>query len=145
MNTLFHFQLSGIQGDGIGDVKFNSDGDRIGRYSIFQYQKTPDEGYKYVWVGEFGEYPDLQFAIINETIVNQRIVKRQELALDTGKMRWHNITGKNTPESVCSYGCPMGYVKNFVVSIEKGKKRKGRNNSIIKDIWGFDVSEHVQS
>jgi len=32
------------------------DGDRIGRYSIFQYQKV-EEGFKYVWVGEFGEYP----------------------------------------------------------------------------------------
>ena len=28
----------GIQGDDIGDVKFNSDGDGLGRYSVYQYQ-----------------------------------------------------------------------------------------------------------
>ena len=43
---------------------FPADGDRIGRYSIFQYQRVENSGYKYVWVGEFGEYVDLAF---NET------------------------------------------------------------------------------
>ena len=28
--------VSGIQGDDIGDVKFNSDGDGLGRYSVYQ-------------------------------------------------------------------------------------------------------------
>ena len=28
----------GIQGDEIGDVKFNNDGDGVGRYSVYQYQ-----------------------------------------------------------------------------------------------------------
>ena len=40
--------ISGIQGESIGDVKFNSDGDRIGRYSVFQYQRVPKEGFKSV-------------------------------------------------------------------------------------------------
>ena len=45
-------------------IFFPPDGDRIGRYSIFQYQRVENSGYKYVWVGEFGEYVDLVF---NET------------------------------------------------------------------------------
>merc|ERR1719188_1073919 len=38
-----------IQGDAIGDVKFNKDGDCVGRYSIYQYQKT-ETAFKYVLV-----------------------------------------------------------------------------------------------
>jgi hypothetical protein len=30
--------FAGIQGDEIGDVKFNGDGDGVGRYSVYQYQ-----------------------------------------------------------------------------------------------------------
>ena len=30
--------MSGIQGQDIGDVKFNQDGDAMGRYSVYQYQ-----------------------------------------------------------------------------------------------------------
>ena len=33
------FLLTGIQGSDIGDVKFNSDGDGLGRYSVYQYQQ----------------------------------------------------------------------------------------------------------
>jgi hypothetical protein len=35
-NTLHY--VAGIQGDEIGDVKFNGDGDGVGRYSVYQYQ-----------------------------------------------------------------------------------------------------------
>ena len=109
----------GIQGNAIGDVKFNTDGDRIGRYSIFQYQRvTAAEGYyKYVWVGEFGEYPDLQFSINRSGIVLQGRKMRQELALDVESMRWPNVSRTDgPPKSVCSKSCPIGYVKSFVVS-----------------------------
>ena len=30
--------MTGIQGQDIGDVKFNQDGDAMGRYSVYQYQ-----------------------------------------------------------------------------------------------------------
>jgi hypothetical protein len=30
--------IAGVQGDEIGDVKFNGDGDGVGRYSVYQYQ-----------------------------------------------------------------------------------------------------------
>ena len=46
-NLDFHFECyhpslycSGIQGNDIGDVKFNSDGDGLGRYSVYQYQQV---------------------------------------------------------------------------------------------------------
>jgi hypothetical protein len=32
--------ISGIQGQDIGDVKFNQDGDAMGRYSVYQYQQV---------------------------------------------------------------------------------------------------------
>jgi hypothetical protein len=32
--------VSGIQGQDIGDVKFNQDGDAMGRYSVYQYQQV---------------------------------------------------------------------------------------------------------
>jgi len=41
----------GIQGPDIGDVKFNEDGDAMGRYSVYQYQRQPKENSK-------GKYPD---------------------------------------------------------------------------------------
>jgi hypothetical protein len=48
------------------------DGDRIGRYSIFQYQRVENSGYKYVWVGEFGEYVDLTFNQTNLVTIWQK-------------------------------------------------------------------------
>ena len=41
VKIIFQFNSTfslGIQGDDIGDVKFNSDGDGLGRYSVYQYQ-----------------------------------------------------------------------------------------------------------
>jgi hypothetical protein len=32
--------VAGIQGQDIGDVKFNQDGDAMGRYSVYQYQQV---------------------------------------------------------------------------------------------------------
>ena len=58
--TLYHgkcwnnknvFISIGIQGSDIGDVKFNEDGDAMGRYSVYQYQRQPKENSK-------GKYPD---------------------------------------------------------------------------------------
>jgi hypothetical protein len=37
-DVIISFYLSGIQGQDIGDVKFNQDGDAMGRYSVYQYQ-----------------------------------------------------------------------------------------------------------
>jgi hypothetical protein len=34
---------AGVQGDEIGDVKFNGDGDGVGRYSVYQYQHIANE------------------------------------------------------------------------------------------------------
>ena len=33
-----YLKLLGVQGSDIGDVKFNQDGDGMGRYSVYQYQ-----------------------------------------------------------------------------------------------------------
>lgn len=41
---------AGIGGD---PVMFNSNGDGLGRYDIYQYQKTPDGDYQYKRVGEW--------------------------------------------------------------------------------------------
>ncbi len=125
--TCIYALVSGRQGDSIGDVKLNSDGDRVGRYSIFQYQKMEDEEvYNYVMVGEFGEYDDIEF---EETGVNNgraaaigeedlRLVpgRGQELALDVFRMRWPKVTGPEPPKSVCSEPCPMGHVRSYAVS-----------------------------
>ena len=98
-------------------MKFNSDGDRIGRYSIFQYQKVPSEGYKYVWVGEFGEYPEFYFDG-RDFHPDRGLEMKQELALNTFMMRWPNVSTENSPpKSVCSDPCPMGHVKSFTVSL----------------------------
>ena len=40
-----------------------------------------------MWVGEFGEYPDLTFTVSNGTIIRTGRVMKQELALDTFGMR----------------------------------------------------------
>ena len=39
LQHFFFFSLTGIQGSDIGDVKFNADGDGLGRYSVYQYQQ----------------------------------------------------------------------------------------------------------
>ena len=119
----FHFYHStGIQGDSIGDVKLNKDGDRIGRYSIYQYQKV-GSSYKYVWVGEYGEYPNLNY---NETTgeVTTEPGQKQELALDVFRMRWPNVTGKDPPKSVCSEPCAMGHVRSYAVSQVNADNRR---------------------
>lgn len=110
------FCSTGAQGDEIGDVKFNGDGDRIGRYSIFQYQKVPDEGYKYIQVGEFGEFPDWTYKP-NISRAHQ-VGMTQQLALNTFIMQWPNVSEMGTPPlSVCSHSCRMGHIKSFTVSI----------------------------
>ena len=49
-------------------MKFNKDGDRIGRYSIYQYQYVDeDSAFKYVLVGEFGDFPVLEIENDRET------------------------------------------------------------------------------
>ena len=112
--------FSGIQGHGIGDVKFNKDGDRIGRYSIYQYQQQPPGSlkYTYVQVGEFGEFPNFKWSEgrgIREGDSGADMF--QELALDSHLMVWPNITREESPpKSVCSEECPMGHVKSFTVS-----------------------------
>ena len=66
-----YFQLifphPGIQGNDIGDVKFNSDGDGLGRYSVYQYQHTQAGGWEYNWIGEFGERDNFRWDKINKT------------------------------------------------------------------------------
>ena len=66
-----YFQLifthPGIQGNDIGDVKFNSDGDGLGRYSVYQYQHTQAGGWEYNWIGEFGEKDNFRWEKINKT------------------------------------------------------------------------------
>ncbi|TRY70320.1 hypothetical protein TCAL_08251 [Tigriopus californicus] len=105
-------RLYGAQGDEIGDVKFNGDGDRIGRYSIFQYQKVPDEGYKYIQVGEFGEFPDWTYK--HKISRAHQVGMTQQLALNTFIMQWPNVSEMGTPPlSVCSHSCRMGHIKSF--------------------------------
>ena len=57
----------GRQGNDIGDVKFNSDGDGLGRYSVYQYQHTEAGGWEYNWIGEFGEKDNFRWDNINKT------------------------------------------------------------------------------
>ena len=64
-NSLFPYE--GIQGNDIGDVKFNSDGDGLGRYSVYQYQHTKAGGWEYNWIGEFGEKDNFRWEKINKT------------------------------------------------------------------------------
>ncbi|CAB4063751.1 GRM8 [Lepeophtheirus salmonis] len=93
--------FTSIQGDQIGDVKFNKDGDRIGRYSIFQYQRVKggSGGYKY----------------------GQGVLRKswkQELALEIYRMYWPNVTKHHSPpKSVCSSPCMEGHVKSFYDSV----------------------------
>ena len=79
----YHYSLcSGIQGNDIGDVKFNSDGDGLGRYSVYQYQQVNQEkhvdlstpgtqaetrGWEYNWIGEFGEKDNFRWDKVNDT------------------------------------------------------------------------------
>ena len=58
---------AGRQGNDIGDVKFNSDGDGLGRYSVYQYQHTLAGGWEYNWIGEFGEKDNFRWDKINKT------------------------------------------------------------------------------
>ena len=70
---VFQFQLSnndvlsGIQGNDIGDVKFNADGDGLGRYSVYQYQHKGQGGWDYNWIGEFGEKDNFRWDRLDKT------------------------------------------------------------------------------
>ena len=63
----------GRQGNDIGDVKFNSDGDGLGRYSVYQYQHTLAGGWEYNWIGEFGEKDNFRWDKINKTGISLSI------------------------------------------------------------------------
>lgn len=127
---------SGIQGEEIGDVKFNKDGDRIGRYSIFQFQKKKGQRsmkFTYVRLGEFGEYVNLLY---NESgngrarvivslikgnchsqlfsgIYGRELI--QELAMDSDRLVWPKQDGKSLPKSVCSQPCAKGHIRSLLV------------------------------
>ncbi len=92
-----------------------------------------DEGYKYVDVGEFGEFPSLEYdEATNTTYVSAE--RKLELALNVFEMAWPNVSreaepdpeqleyvlgGVVPPRSVCAEPCPMGHVKSFTVSNQK--------------------------
>lgn len=66
-------QFLGIQGSDIGDVKFNLDGDGLGRYSVYQYQQKEVKNsskteWGYEWIGEFGEMDNYRWEKINENV-----------------------------------------------------------------------------
>ncbi len=72
-------------------VRFNSNGDPPGRYTIYQYQRRAADGkYAYVPIGNWTT--DL-------------------LLLDSSLVRWKNGSGM-APVSVCSDPCPSGYIKS---------------------------------
>ena len=50
-------------------MKFNSDGDGLGRYSVYQYQHSDvaGGGWDYNWIGEFGEKDNFKWDSINST------------------------------------------------------------------------------
>lgn len=81
MNVSFEYE----EGD---TVEFNQKGGPPGRYDILNYQKTGDDTYEYVEVGEW----------------------------NNGSLRWYGTKtlqfGPNsTIESVCSKPCPVGQKK----------------------------------
>ena len=67
LQSFLHSLPAGRQGNDIGDVKFNSDGDGLGRYSVYQYQHTLAGGWEYNWIGEFGEKDNFRWDKINKT------------------------------------------------------------------------------
>ena len=44
--------LAGVSGQ---TVRFNEDGDAMGRYTIYQFQKLPDGHYDYVAIGNWSD------------------------------------------------------------------------------------------
>jgi len=107
------------QGKDIGDVKFNSDGDGMGRYSVYQYQKVGETGlkYEYVWMGEFGEMDNYRWGEVNMSGVFPSMERftTQELYFELEKSRWggNSSQGGSVPESICSAPCGMGEIKSF--------------------------------
>ncbi|XP_033118208.1 metabotropic glutamate receptor 3-like [Anneissia japonica] len=75
-------------GKGTKTVSFNKDGDRLGRYHIFQYQKRGST-YTYHQIGEW---------------------KDQHLVLNTSEMAWND---GSEPVSECSEPCRHGQIKKI--------------------------------
>ncbi|XP_023327303.1 metabotropic glutamate receptor 8 [Eurytemora carolleeae] len=122
LNYIRKVSFTSIQGPDIGDVKFNEDGDAMGRYSVYQYQRQPKENSKgrweYVWIGEFGERESYRWNNVNETGVYPEIegYTAQELYFEVERARWNimeNISTGSIPASICSLPCGMGEIKNF--------------------------------
>ncbi|XP_052781155.1 metabotropic glutamate receptor 8-like isoform X3 [Mya arenaria] len=89
LNYIRNVSFVGIGGD---EVKFDSKGDGLGKYDIFQYQHLTGDRYDYVRVGEWID----RLVIFNDTLL------------------FRNRT-TNVPRSVCSEECPFGYIKNNTV------------------------------
>ncbi|XP_071960230.1 metabotropic glutamate receptor 2-like [Antedon mediterranea] len=77
-----------FEGKGTKTVSFNKDGDRLGRYQIFQYQREGST-YSYKQIGEW---------------------KDEQLILNKSDMAWND---GSEPKSVCSEPCLHGQVKQI--------------------------------
>ncbi|XP_059157921.1 metabotropic glutamate receptor 7-like [Physella acuta] len=76
--------FTGISG---AEIQFNKNGDSLGRYDIFQFQRVKDE-FKYIKVGEWTD----------------------TLILNKSMMRWKNGS-QDVPTSFCSEPCKFGHAK----------------------------------
>lgn len=117
LNHIRNVSFTSIQGSDIGDVKFNSDGDGLGRYSVYQYQQKKGGAWEYVWIGEFGEMENYRWDKINSSgVYGMECYTTQELYFELEMSKWNGgKSGSVTkiPESICSKPCPMGQIKNF--------------------------------
>jgi len=117
--SIRNVSFTSLQGEAGGDVRFNSEGDAVRRYDIYQYQRRKRAGqinatWNYVWLGEFGEVEDYSWN--SESQLPPRLTKhlRQELYFEVSQAKWGVARKANgVPDSTCSKECPMGMIRNY--------------------------------
>ncbi|CAG2215483.1 GRM8 [Mytilus edulis] len=122
--------FTGIAGD---IVEFNSQGDGIGRYDVYQYQKLSTDGYGYVKIGEWID----------------------RLKLNSSFLNWKEADPNEVPNSVCSEPCTFGHKKEKVerehaaccwICIPCGPNQYLVDEKTCKDCEdGFQPSDNVTS
>ncbi|XP_023336258.1 metabotropic glutamate receptor 6 isoform X2 [Eurytemora carolleeae] len=125
LDYIRNVSFTSVQGSDIGDVKFNKDGDGIGRYSVYQYQHIQNGStgkWDYVWLGEFGEVTNYHWEPLQENVPPVfRTSLSQDLYFGLENSKWNFIPSNTSdelnsspiPESVCSRPCPLGMIKNY--------------------------------
>ncbi|XP_017486927.1 PREDICTED: metabotropic glutamate receptor-like, partial [Rhagoletis zephyria] len=94
------------------EMKFDKNGDGLGRYNIYNFQRNVEGNFVYQKVGEwFDQYLDLEQEKINFGFTEADTTTGHHLAQHHFENKFGDLVQLSVPESVCSKPCGVGEIK----------------------------------